>query len=157
EGEILSVLSTPTDGRRSFTLSPAGMIAAERWEQFPSSYVIRRWGWNKQKKQVALTFDDGPDPRYTPEVLDVLQREGVHGTFFLIGRSGKATRDLPRRVGEEGNEIGNHSFTHPTLSLTSARRTPLELNAPQRAIESLVGHSTPLFRPPYEADSEPSE
>jgi cellulose synthase/poly-beta-1,6-N-acetylglucosamine synthase-like glycosyltransferase/peptidoglycan/xylan/chitin deacetylase (PgdA/CDA1 family)/spore germination protein YaaH len=156
EGEILSVRGIPQEGRRALEQGSRGFIAAERWQQFPSSYVIRRWGREHHTGQVALTFDDGPSGEFTPQILDILKQEGVHGTFFLIGRNAEEYAGLTRRIWDEGNEIGNHTFNHPNLSETSPRRTELELNATERAIESIIGYSTPLFRPPYEADAEPS-
>ena len=64
---------------------------------------------------VALTFDDGPDPDWTPKILDVLKKEKVPATFFVIGRYGQEKPDLLRRIVDEGHDIGNHSLTHPNL------------------------------------------
>src|SRR5258708_1952366 len=103
---------------------------------------------------VALTFDDGPDPRWTPAILDILKQENVPSTFFIIGKNGQAYPDLVRRVVNEGHEIGNHTFTHPNLGEIPGSLTELELNATQRLIESVIGRSTVLFRPPYFGDAE---
>src|SRR4030095_5277463 len=103
---------------------------------------------------LALTFYDGPDPRWTPAILDILKRENVPATFFIIGKNGQAYPDLVRRVVDEGHEIGNHSFTHPNLGEIPLSLTELELNATQRLIESEVGRSTVLFRPPFFRDAE---
>ena len=62
-----------------------------------------------------MTFDDGPDPRWTPDILDILRQENVPATFFIIGKNGQAYPDLVRRVVNEGHEIGNHTFTNPNL------------------------------------------
>ena len=103
---------------------------------------------------IALTFDDGPDPEWTPAILDILKQENVPGTFFVIGKNGQAHPDLLRRIVNEGHEVGNHTFTHPNLGEIPGRITDLELNATQRLIESITGRSTVLFRPPYFGDAE---
>ena len=103
---------------------------------------------------LALTFDDGPDPRWTPAILDILKQENVPATFFIIGKNGQANPELVRRIVDEGHEVGNHSFTHPNLGEIPLSLTELELNATQRLIESEVGRSTVLFRPPYFGDAE---
>jgi cellulose synthase/poly-beta-1,6-N-acetylglucosamine synthase-like glycosyltransferase/peptidoglycan/xylan/chitin deacetylase (PgdA/CDA1 family)/spore germination protein YaaH len=154
EGEILQVVGTPQEGERTLRVAADGSVVGEQFDRYPSTYVIRRSG--TAKKTVALTFDDGPDPRYTPQVLAILRRYHAHATFFLIGENAEANPSLTRRIWDEGNEIGNHTFQHPNIAAISERRTDLELNATQRAIESLIGRKTPLFRPPYEADAEPA-
>ena len=103
---------------------------------------------------LALTFDDGPDPKWTPAILDILKQENVPATFFIIGKNGQAYPDLVRRIVNDGHEVGNHSFTHPNLGEIPLSLTELELNATQRLIESEVGRSTVLFRPPYFGDAE---
>ena len=96
---------------------------------------------------IALTFDDGPDPRWTPAILDILKQENVPATFFIIGKNGQAYPDLMRRIVNEGHEIGNHTFTHPNLGEIPASLTELELNATQRLIESeLAGRPSCFVR-----------
>jgi peptidoglycan-N-acetylglucosamine deacetylase len=99
------------------------------------------------EKSVALTFDDGPSA-YTDQVLDILRREHVHATFFVIGEQA-AGRPLLRRIYEDGHEIGNHTYTHTDLSGKSWWRQLVELNLTRIVIESQTGHSTRVFRPPY--------
>ena len=106
-------------------------------------------------KAIALTFDDGPDPRWTPQILDILHREHVPATFFVVGENAEAHPGLIQREWSEGMEIGNHSYTHPEASM-SPLRIKLELDATQRVIEAMTGHMTTLFRAPNRADSEPS-
>src|ERR1700752_1239251 len=103
---------------------------------------------------IALTFDDGPDPAYTPAILDILKRENVPATFFVIGKNGDEHPDLLRRIVNEGHEGGNPTCTHPNLGEIPGRLTTLELNPTQRLIESITGRSTVLFRPPYFGDAE---
>src|SRR5262249_32169995 len=107
------------------------------------------------ERKVALTFDDGPDPRFTPAILDVLRAKHAPATFFVIGTNGRAHPDLLRREVAEGHEIGNHSFTHPYLSKTSGTQLRLEVTATKRVIESAVQRQTLLFRPPYAEFDDP--
>ena len=129
------------------------LISGESYQSLPSSYVIKKYG--KAEKEMALTFDDGPDSRYTPEILDILGSRRIPATFFVVGLNVENNVRLLKRIYDEGQEIGNHSFTHPNLALVNPERTRVELQATRRIIESITGHSTILFRPPYNADSEP--
>ncbi|HSS21886.1 MAG TPA: glycosyltransferase [Pyrinomonadaceae bacterium] len=152
-GEILKVVSRPQDGWRNLQVDSAdGYVKNEEFVSIPSSYVIQRSG--DHPGLIALTFDDGPDPQWTPAILDILKREQVPATFFVIGKNGQAYPDLLRRLVNEGHEIGNHTFTHPNLGEIPVSLTDLELNATQRLIESETGRSTVLFRPPYFGDAE---
>jgi peptidoglycan-N-acetylglucosamine deacetylase len=152
-GELLKVMSRPQQGARDLEIDPAnGFIKSEQFTALPSSYVVQRTG--DRPGLLALTFDDGPDPRWTPAILDILKQENVPATFFIIGKNGQAYPELVRRIVDEGHEIGNHSFTHPNLGEIPLSLTELELNATQRLIESAVGRSTVLFRPPYFGDAE---
>jgi peptidoglycan-N-acetylglucosamine deacetylase len=151
-GELLKVMSRPQKGARDLGTDANGFISSEQFTAMPSSYVVQRTG--DRPGMLALTFDDGPDPRWTPAILDILKRENVPATFFIIGKNGQAYPDLMRRITDEGHEIGNHSFTHPNLGEIPLSLTELELNATQRLIESVTGRSTVLFRPPYFGDAE---
>ena len=153
-GEILQVTSEPQDGTRDLLKDANGYVVNETYTQIPSSYVITRTG--DHPGLVALTFDDGPDPEWTPQILDVLKREGVPASFFIIGENGQANPALVRRIVADGHDIGNHTFTHPNLGEIPTRVTALEMNATQRLIESLTGRTTTLFRPPYFGDAEPT-
>lgn len=152
-GELLRVASRPQDGWRNIEAdSASGFITSEQFVAIPSSYVIERAG--DHPGLIALTFDDGPDERWTPQILDILKSEDVPATFFIIGKNGEAHPELVRRIVNEGHEIGNHTFTHPNLGEVPWALTDLELNATQRLIESVTGRSTVLFRPPYFGDAE---
>lgn len=155
KGEILQVVgSTPVQGRREITVDKdTGLIVDMAYKTYPSSYIIKRSGYIP--KNLALTFDDGPDKTYTPQILDTLKELNVPATFFVVGANAEQSPDLIRRMVAEGHEIGSHTFTHPNLGTVSAQRVRLELNATQRAIQSITGHSTIYFRPPYYADAEP--
>ncbi len=166
-GDVLDVVRTPTPGVRRITADrKTGQIIGESFLSYPSQYVIRRTGLVDQtegdlagkntRKIIALTFDDGPDPRWTPQILDILQREHIPATFFVVGENAEAHPGLLAREWNDGMEIGNHSFTHPEMDRISPLRTKLELDATQRVIEAMTGHMTTLFRAPNRADSEPT-
>ena len=99
---------------------------------------------------VALTFDDGPHPKFTIELLRILARFGAKATFFMVGKAASLNPDVVKTVAEEGHAIGNHSFTHtafPQLS-GAARRDEI-----RRCAEALRPYATALFRPPYAAEN----
>jgi len=154
EGEILSVRSLPQEGRRRIAVDDATALCTDMsYLRYPSSFLVRRSGYRPH--EVALTFDDGPDPIFTPRILDILGQYGVPATFFVIGENAERYPGLIRRELEEGHEIGNHTFTHPNMAAVTDRRAVLELNTTQRVLEATIGRSTLLFRPPYNADAEP--
>jgi len=155
QGEILKVTATPREGARALKYDDAtGLITEERLREYPSAYVISRHG-ARTPKQIALTFDDGPDAVWTPRILDVLHSERAPATFFVIGLSGDQQPGLLRRMVAEGHEIGNHTFTHPDISAITRQQLRLEMNATERLLESVVGRRSLLFRPPYAEDVEP--
>jgi cellulose synthase/poly-beta-1,6-N-acetylglucosamine synthase-like glycosyltransferase/peptidoglycan/xylan/chitin deacetylase (PgdA/CDA1 family)/spore germination protein YaaH len=154
QGEILRIESRPANGEREITLDPAtGQITDQTFKELPEPYRVARYG--ATAKQVAITFDDGPDAQWTPKVLDVLKREHAPATFFLIGLQAENNPNLTRRIYEEGHEIGNHTFTHPDISNISKSLMKLELNLTERLFASRLGIRTVLFRPPYAIDQEP--
>lgn len=103
--------------------------------------------------RLVLTFDDGPDPVWTPRVLDVLKKHDAHGVFFVTGTMASRYPGLVQRMVDEGHEIGLHTFNHPDLSLQSKRRIDWELSQNQLAITGAAGIRTSLFRPPYSSFS----
>lgn len=104
--------------------------------------------------QVALSFDDGPDVRFTPQVLDVLAKHDVKATFFLIGARVKAHPEIVERIQNEGHAIGNHTFWHPNLPKEELGRLHWELTETEKAIEDITGFKPRLFRSPYGALNE---
>lgn len=100
-------------------------------------------------KQIALTFDDGPNDPHTFKLLDVLSKRNVHATFFLIGKYVRQRPDIVREIAQRGHTIGNHTFTHPLLTLESASRTREEITQCREAITDAVGAHSNLFRPPW--------
>jgi len=154
-GEILRIAATPSEGHRIVTRDAQRMIRDEAYEAVPTPYVVQRTG-GSDPKLLALTFDDGPDPAWTPKILDTLEAAKVPATFFVIGENALQHPGLLRRMIADGDEIGNHSYTHPNLANASAAQTLLELNATQRLVEAYTGHRMTLFRAPYFGDAEPT-
>ncbi|HXM44808.1 MAG TPA: glycosyltransferase [Bryobacteraceae bacterium] len=158
DGDVLRIVQTPHDGSRKVWRGADGRYA-EQYGQLPSYYVIESSGGVHAKgpagKVLCLTFDDGPDPSYTPHVLDILRSHGVRATFFIIGANADQNIGLVKREYAEGHDIGNHTYTHPNIALVSEERAALELSTTERIIENALGVSTVLFRPPYNADSQP--
>ena len=154
EGEILDVISTPKSGYINITKDTAeDLVSDEDYQSMPSIFVIKKYG--KKPKKIVLSFDDGPDEKYTPRILDILSKEHVPAVFFMIGWNAANNIPLVKRVYNEGFEIGNHTFTHPNIAEISKKRALWELNGTRLLLESITGHSTVLFRAPYNADSEP--
>jgi spore germination protein YaaH/peptidoglycan/xylan/chitin deacetylase (PgdA/CDA1 family) len=153
EGEVLHISQTPQDGGRNVTREADGDYQ-ETYLKLPSYWVIERTGTAGGKFK-AITFDDGPDPKWTPKILDVLRQRNVHATFFVIGANAEQSMGLLRREYAEGHELGNHTYSHPNIAMMGEERTKLELSWTQRIIEHSIGVSTTLFRPPYNADSQP--
>ena len=100
-------------------------------------------------KQIALTYDDGPNDPHTLRLLEVLARHGARATFFLIGRYVKQRPDIVREIAKAGHVIGNHTFTHPLLIFKSESETREELTRCRAAIQDAIGDHSNLFRPPF--------
>ena len=157
EGEVLDIIASPKDGYiRSEVDSFSMLISEEYYDKLPSTYVIRRFGATTKKKLI-LTFDDGPDPKYTKQILDTLAFYHVPAVFFVVGYQAENNIPLIKRIYREGHEIGNHTFTHPDMSKVSNLQASLEMDATRLLIECITGHSTILFRAPFNADSEPGK
>jgi peptidoglycan/xylan/chitin deacetylase (PgdA/CDA1 family) len=107
------------------------------------------WQLPLAEPTVALSFDDGPDPRYTPDVLDTLKRHGVPATFFTIGIHADAYPDLVRRARDEGHQIGNHTWSHPNLSRVTQPEADSQLSRTHDLLGKVAGRPPTLFRPPY--------
>ncbi|ADL08873.1 glycerol-3-phosphate acyltransferase [Thermosediminibacter oceani] len=123
---------------------------------FFNKYVYKGFGVQKdiirrgpdQFKYVAITFDDGPDPVYTTQILDILKEKKVPATFFLIGKNAEQYPDVARRIAKEGHSIGNHTYSHRSLIPLSAKATREEIKKAEEAIKKATGVRTTLFRPP---------
>src|SRR6266581_2553924 len=156
DGDVWHFLDTPKRGHHTFSYdSSAELLTSEKYDAYPLSYHIDQIG--AAKKKLAITFDDGPDPTWTPKILDVLKEKNVPATFFVIGLSANKWPQLLRREYAEGHEIGNHTYSHPDWENPNLSNTQIrwELNLTERLIESVVGAKPLLFRPPYGIDHQP--
>jgi peptidoglycan-N-acetylglucosamine deacetylase len=100
-------------------------------------------------KQLALTYDDGPNDPHTLRLLEVLAKHNVRATFFLIGHFVREQPDTAREVANAGHVIGNHTFTHPLLTFKSAAQIRKELTDCRSALQDVIGQHSNLFRPPF--------
>lgn len=158
-GNLITIKDTLSDGRRSLHLDKQarpGALVTATYQQLPRYLTINHQG-RAFDDGVALTFDDGPDSEWTPRILDILKAHQVKATFFMIGANMEQHPKIVERVLTEGHMIGVHTYSHPNIAEVSAERASVELNATQRLIESITGHSTILFRPPYNADTNPHD
>jgi peptidoglycan-N-acetylglucosamine deacetylase len=160
EGDVLRVTRKPQTGDRVVTMDDDDsvpleyrMITQESMASYPLSYTVEQYGY--QPKKVALSFDDGPDPEWTPKILDILKQYNVKGTFFMIGEVAEDYVGVMQRVFREGHEIGNHTWSHPDISEISNRQVDLELNLTERLFASKLGVQPLYFRPPYSIDQNP--
>src|SRR5215472_1136784 len=154
EGEILRITQRPSPGKRVVTVDPdTDLVTNEHFTKLPNPYELEAYGY--KEKQVAITFDDGPDPTYTPQILDVLRKKNAKATFFLIGIPSENDPGLVRRIYDEGHEIGNHTLTHPNISEISTWRFEKEINVTERLFGAKLGVKPLFFRPPYSIDQEP--
>jgi peptidoglycan/xylan/chitin deacetylase (PgdA/CDA1 family) len=134
-------------------IAGAAAIAAGYQSMAPTGQWFGRafHGLRRGSKQIALTFDDGPNDPYTMNLLDVLSRHNVLATFFLIGKYVKQRPDLVLEIARRGHVIGNHTFTHPYLTFESGSRIREEVQQCGEAIRDAVGEHSNLFRPPWGA------
>lgn len=146
-----SSVSAPAQHEPSISISAAGPVStAPRPRRSPASYNEV----NTSRPFVALTFDDGPHPQLTPQLLDVLRNEGVRATFYVIGRNVETYPEIARRIVAEGHEIANHSWSHPTLTAISAARLAKEITSTTEVIQRVTGRRPTNMRPPYGAVNE---
>ncbi|MEO5945014.1 MAG: glycosyltransferase [Ferruginibacter sp.] len=159
EGELLTVLYSPQEGKISLEIDSTEMLIAEQtYQQLPSGYVYEKFAEDKTDMgpghKIILTFDDGPGP-FTAKILDILEKENVPATFFVIGINAEKNIPLLQREYKNGYELGNHTFTHGNIAKMTPERAVLEMKTTRLLLECVTGHSTILFRAPYNADSEP--
>ena len=154
DGDIWHMSAQPEAGRREIQYDAAAdTINDESFVKLPLTWQIEQLGAMPGK--IALTFDDGPDPRFTPKILDILRAKNVPATFFVIGLAASNSPSLLRRIYNEGHQIANHTYTHPHFADISRLQVKLELNLTERLFGSLLGIKTILFRPPYGIDHQP--
>lgn len=152
-GEVLRMGAPAAGGARTVRAGSDGLIRSASYAALPHGHIVERRG--NAPRQIALTFDDGPDPRWTPRILDVLERHRVPATFFVTGTHVLDQPALVRRIVAQGSELANHSTTHADLNRLSDAAVELEINATQRLVETYTGRSMHLFRAPYLGDADP--
>ncbi len=158
-GDILRVTGTPQTGKRTITVDTdepdprKKLIIDEHMDVYPHTYTVQYYGYHPN--QVAISFDDGPDPTWTPKILDILKAKQVKGTFMMIGAQAQENIGLMQRVVREGHEIGNHTYSHPDISEISTRQLDIEIKLTERLFSSKLGVQPLYFRPPYDIDEEP--
>ena len=159
EGDIMRVTGLPQPGKRTVTIDTdekdprKKLIMDEHMDVYPRTYTVEYYGYHPN--QVAISFDDGPDPKWTPKILDILKQKNVKGTFMLIGAEAAENIGLMQRIAREGNEIGNHTYTHPDISEISQQQTDLQIKLTERLFASKLNVQPLYFRPPYDIDEEP--
>jgi poly-beta-1,6 N-acetyl-D-glucosamine synthase len=160
EGELLDILYTPQKGKVKLEVDKKELLITEQeYLTLPSGYIYEKFAEDETPigpgHKIILTFDDGPNAEFTPKILDILEKENVPATFFIVGINAQQNIPLLQRIYRDGFEIGNHTFTHNNVARMSPERADLELKTTRSLIECVTGHSTILFRAPYNADSEP--
>ncbi|MBL8019552.1 MAG: glycosyltransferase [Leptospirales bacterium] len=156
-GEIFRVHTSPGSGELQATTDSEQFVTSAEYKRVPSGYLLERVGNQIDEKTLLLTFDDGPDPQWTPKILQVLKEQKVPAAFFVVGEQAERYPETLRRIAEDGHLIGNHTYFHPDLSRTAGERTRLEVNTTQRILEQELRRKTLLFRAPYNTDSNPDE
>jgi len=141
-----------TEGLGALTaagLAAGGWTYAARW---PTSQLFGPTLVEPEHpRELALTFDDGPNPAWTPRLIEMLAAHRIKATFFLIGRFAEAEPYLTRHIADSGHVIGNHSWSHPNLSLTPTARVYDELSRTKHVLEQITGSAVRYFRPPHGA------
>ena len=143
------VIAGVAAGAAGLGLVAGGLLYASVW---PTSQIFgRTLIAGNNPREVALTFDDGPNDAATPELLDVLARHGVRATFFAIGNFVRQRPEITRAVVAAGHLLGNHTMSHPKLSMEPAARVRQELADCSAVLEDLTGVAVRFFRPPFGA------
>ena len=144
----LPPLSPPAGKVESRYLSVAEVKAKHEWEIERRIIFPKLVRGNPKKKQIALTFDDGPHPEFTLQILSILKKEEVKATFFVIGKMVDRHPELVVQEAAEGHEVANHTYNHIRLPTLTEHGIARELKEGAKAIERALGHSTKLYRPP---------
>ncbi|GHH99683.1 glycosyltransferase [Neobacillus kokaensis] len=148
KGEIFRAKKSWKEGERSLRFDGSGFITGETYISNPISSEFERLS-QPGEKEIALTFDDGPDPKYTESILKILKQHQVKASFFVIGNKAIHNQDILKRIYQDGHGIGNHTFSHPKTIEMSDKQIKFELNSTQRIIQGITGHTTSLYRSPY--------
>jgi len=144
------------DAALSASISTVDTAPELRATPEPETAVVRKDSYSEvhvDGRYVALTFDDGPSKKLTPNLLDTLKQYGAHATFFVVGQNAAEYPEILQRAVAEGHEIANHSWSHPSLSKLSVGGIQSQLDRTDAAIEKAIGRGTKLVRPPYGASN----
>lgn len=148
-GDFIDYQATARSGERDIAYNDSlGLIVRQSFAALPKQPALPT-PTIVDKKLLSLTFDDGPDPRYTPIILDILAEKGAKATFFVVGKNAVAYPQLLKRIIAEGHDIGSHTYSHADLLDDPDASVEIELNGTQRVLESVLGRHTKFFRPPY--------
>jgi glycosyltransferase involved in cell wall biosynthesis/peptidoglycan/xylan/chitin deacetylase (PgdA/CDA1 family) len=156
-GEAGQTLATERFGLAAMATAYESMYrtAESLSRRLVKQHVLRRfppallaWAGHGRTPEIALTFDDGPHPGYTPQILDILRHKGIRSTFFLVGERAEREPDLVRRILEDGHELANHSWTHPDFDEIGWTRALDEIGRTKAALERSSAQRCGLFRPP---------
>ncbi|MBS4192603.1 glycosyltransferase [Bacillus sp. FJAT-49705] len=148
EGNIFRAKEDWKEGKRSLHFDDSGFITSESYVKNPKASEFERLS-KPAGKEIVLTFDDGPDPEYTEDILKILKQYDIKASFFIIGKKAMLHQDIVKQIYQDGHEIGNHTFSHPNTNSISDEQLKLELNSTQRVIQSITGRSSLLYRSPY--------
>jgi peptidoglycan-N-acetylglucosamine deacetylase len=144
-----SAIAAILAGAGAAGLAVGGCAYAALW---PTSQIFGRTLIAPRKPgEIALTFDDGPNPAWTPRLLEILDHHGVKATFFLVGKYASSESGLTRLIASSGHLIGNHTWSHPNLALTALPKVREELRNTNDALEQILGKPVRHFRPPFGA------
>lgn len=150
---IITAAPAQRNGQRTISYNKnLGLIVQQSIKLVPQGIQLTSWP-AKDQRLLALTFDDGPDGRFTGKILDILAEKSAKATFFVTGKNAVLFPTLLKRIHDEGHDIGNHTFSHPDLAGVTNREIEVELNATQRILESQLGIHSIFFRPPYISDA----
>jgi peptidoglycan/xylan/chitin deacetylase (PgdA/CDA1 family) len=132
-------------------VSAAAAVAAGYQSMAPTGHWYGKTftGLPRGSRQIALTYDDGPNDPHTLRLLEVLARHDVHATFFMIGRYVQQRPEIAREIFQAGHVVGNHTFTHPLLIFKSETEIRRELSQCRAALQDAIGQHSTLFRPPF--------
>src|SRR5258708_1049848 len=150
-----SVHSPVYKRRRSLHFLLAGLILLVTFRALTPLHArlnrdgVLYWHGNTTHRQIALTFDDGPNEPYTSQVLEILRQNHVQATFFLVGENVETYPEAARAIVHDGHVIGNHTYSHRNLIVHSNAAVRREIERGEEAIERVTGQQTHLFRPPY--------
>ncbi len=146
KGVVAELKSETQFGIRSFDVI-GGTVVNQKWEKIPQRSKVTRKGF--QDKTISLTFDDGPDPKYTPAILDVLKKYNIKATFFVIGKQVIEYPDIAKRIVDEGHIIANHTYSHPKLNNLQSVTIDNEITSTDEIVSELLNVKSNYFRTPY--------